>query len=847
MKKIILAVTCLLVLISCNKFDLEQPVVTLNEDKEAINNNAKSILGDIDPNQDWNSTISGSVTITADAPLNNIAKVQILTESPYINPDAKVLNEADVTNGGTVTLMYDVANIYSQLIVACVSSEGAYYTKGFNIGENNVSFQSTTTRALSRRASEDSFGFPALNNLILPVNDSYPSYGAMRSIRSGIGETTNSIDIWKDQEWDNERLWSIVNDKKFNGSNWYTTANTIRRDATEELSTEDKKELYDIFNTSLFWSKAAYDSLHKNNLIAIRNSEMVKLYNNQLEANGEPVIITPVQATSTDIKKCHLYYYYYNPQDTTGMSKDEVKQFLKNLPKFKAISGPHTVGNYCGTSEFFKLHDYLLPYYGEAPLFHTVTLSDYTTDNKIYRISNAYEVDGTKYYMSYNANYKNYMAEKYDDSDKSTLFQLWQIFKDKEGKCYLYNIGAHSFFHYTGSYNTAFTPLDYLENNCSPFLMEEDGTTYRFARSNNKKQYIGTDFDPATNNNKFSYGIWSNKVKGTSSTVEWHLEEYTNNNWDISLKTSIAQIAENNIVAQAYAIPKGYKIGFMLRKINNGDYTSRYNTGGYTNNMSAETYADGRLNTEVNNFPKHFSNAKTKYGMKDDDPHAAIFNANGKTFITFEDGSDCNYADLIVQLTNGIKYVNEKIEPEAEAYTMCFEDRPLEADYDMNDVVLRCVRKNSKTINLSIVACGGDDNVVIHDATGWQYNNQEVHEAFGVTEPINGHRFINTQVNGIQKDVLSADVTIPEDMSIPQYLKNIYIENKTTNKIIKLAGKGESPFAIIVPLEFDYPREQVSITNAYKKFIEWAQDASVSTDWYLSKEEEQVYVNPFNK
>ncbi len=844
MKKIILAITCLLVLISCNNFDLEQPVVTLNEDKEAINNKAKSILGDIDPNQDWTSTISGSVTITADAPLSNIAKVQILTESPYINPDAKVLNEAEVTNGGTVTLMYDVANIYSRLIVACVSSEGAYYTKGFNIGENNVSFQSTTTRASSRRASEESFGFPALSNLILPVNDSYPSYGAMRSIRSGIGEATNKIDIWKDKGWDNERLWSIVNNKSFNGSKWYTTANTIRRDVTEGLSTEDKNELYDIFNTSLFWSKVSNDSLHKNNLIGIRNSEMVKLYNNQLEANGEPVIITPVQATSTDIKKSHLYYYYYNPQDTTGMSKDEVKLFLENLPKYKAISGYHSVGNYCGTSEFFKLYDYLLPYYGEAPLFQPATLSGYTTDQKVYRIANGYEIDGIKYYMTYNAKSQNFMAAKSDDS-KTALYQLWQIFKANDGRCYLYNIGARSFFIYIGSYDTAFTPLDYLENNCTPFFMEEEGSICRFARSTNKNQYIGTDFDPATNNNKFSYGIWSNKAKTNGSTVEWQLEEYTEGN--VSLKTSIAQIAEKNIAAQAYTIPKGYKIGFMLRKIYNEDYKNYYNSGGYADRMCGETYADGRLNTEVNNFPNHFSSAKNTYGMLDNDPRAAIFNANGKTFITFEDGSDCNYADLIVQLTNGIKYVNEKIEPEAEAYTMCFEDRPLEADYDMNDVVLRCVRKNSKTINLSIVACGGDDNVVIHDATGWKYNNQEVHEAFGMTEPVNGHRFINTQINGTQKDVLSADVTIPEDMSIPQYLKNIYIENKTTNKVIKLAGKGESPFAIIVPLEFDYPREQVSIANAYKKFIEWAQNANVSTDWYLYKEEGQVYVNPFNK
>ena len=61
--------------------------------------NAKKVFGTIDPNQDWNSINSSSITITANANLDDIVKVQVLTESPFFNEDAKVLCEAHQQEG----------------------------------------------------------------------------------------------------------------------------------------------------------------------------------------------------------------------------------------------------------------------------------------------------------------------------------------------------------------------------------------------------------------------------------------------------------------------------------------------------------------------------------------------------------------------------------------------------------------------------------------------------------------------------------------------------------------------------------------------------------------------------
>ena len=109
---------------SCNKFDLNYDQTALdNQDTKAINENATKVIGNIDPEQDWNSINSNTVTVTANANLADIVKVQILTESPFLNPEAKVLSEKAATNGQTVTLSYDAPNAYSQLIAACVNSK----------------------------------------------------------------------------------------------------------------------------------------------------------------------------------------------------------------------------------------------------------------------------------------------------------------------------------------------------------------------------------------------------------------------------------------------------------------------------------------------------------------------------------------------------------------------------------------------------------------------------------------------------------------------------------------------------------------------------------------------------
>ena len=293
---------------------------------------------------------------------------------------------------------------------------------------------------------------------------------------------------------------------------------------------------------------------------------------------------------------------------------------------------------------------------------------------------------------------------------------------------------------------------------------------------------------------------------------------------------------------EAVAIfPKGYKVGFLnLKTVNVGTYNIDSNEYGCT-------YGDGRLNYEINHYGNFLNTMDTsiggKYegGMNWTDPRIAIFTANGKTYMCFEEGVDCNFSDMVIEIGGGLNIIDETPKPEAEIYTMCFEDRPATADYDLNDVVLRCTRKDKTTLILSIVATGALDNVYIHGATGWGHNDKEVHELFGAVDSEGNNHFVNTEKGGNVKDAISAEVTVSETLSIPDYLKNIFIENKSTGKTVGIPQTGEPPYAIIVPGIFEYPLERVCINDAYLKFKNWAQDMTTHTDWYTEPESEKVY------
>lgn len=635
-------------------------------DQRTINSNAdKFFSGKIDPKQDWCPITYNKISIKADANLSDIVKVQILTESPYFNEDARVLNETEAKNGQTVTLSYDAPNIYKQLVAACVNSKGVYYIQVFNVGDSQVSFASANSRVTRATASE----VPSLSGIKLGAP--YKSLNALRTLQGDVCIIKNDKNkeveytVWANSGWKDEQMWEVSNGTLDGG--WKIDEGTIYRDINGFDGDEQTvvAKIISDFLVKEGSDPGSINSSKRNNLKLIRNSSYFKLNQNYLYTDGTtPVTLIPIQANSTEFKLNNIYYYYYKPEDVVG---DEV-DYIKSLPKFKAIPIMQVQAT-VDIGKVFRNKEFLLPFYG-------------------------------------------------------------------------------------------------------------DGT-------------------PA---------------QGASPV--------------------------------SAVFPKGYKIGFLNMKHPKGNFN-------IAECKSGCTYGDGRLNYEVNHIQGHFNSAIDKEkgggtvaGMDYTDPRIAIFTANDKTYMCFEDGADCTFCDMIVEVCGGTEKIEETPEVEAAAYTMCFEDRPEKADYDMNDVVLQVTRVNKTHLQIAVVACGAEDKVVIHGLTGSRFDGQEIHDIFMLEE--NQH-FVNTEANGLHLHPMTDGITVPENLSIMDYLKNVYIKNETTNKEIKMPQAGNPPYAIIVPLEFLYPLEGKSITKVYKDFLKWAADINVSGDWYKYGDANQIFSELFRE
>ena len=726
-----LAILALLGLSSCTQEFTYDPTQEIKE-------NAENIFGLIDPNQDWRTTTSGTVTVTANANLDNITKVQILTESPFFNDQAKILAEAEVTAGQTVTLNYDAPRSNTRLIAACIDSNGKYFIKGFNIGDEEVNYQTSSTHAGTRGVSftRSSSELPDLSTISLDFNNSFTSYNAERALKN-----TGS---WTNSNWENDRLWQPSGAVSSNG--WTISNSTIHRNATA-LSEDEAATLKDIFDASL----GRYDGKNpRNNLQLINKSSIVQLYGNHLVSNGKAAItLCPVQAASTEAYWCDIYYYYYRTEDIpTGTSETD---YIKSLPKFKAIdmnderqafSTNTGIAKNESDVTFLRLHEYLLPFYGNASEFtaqpSTLSNYDYTTDGTFYRISNL--SGSTTHYITNGAKDDDLKGAYTENIEE----QLWQIFKHKtNGTFMFYNVGSKKFLWCNGTDGEVGRPeiKKISENSLQNYTFYITDSKINPTESRTKV-YLYT-----YNKNKCFKSDGGTKLgignKGTTNdTREWTFEEYSE-----SYSGSVSPISDFNLPFDLFPgsiatpsepvsaiIPEGYRIGFMIRKDGGAETDNSYS------DKQGCLYGYGELNTEINTYGQ-FNTAVKNFGMELNSPRMATFTANNKVYLCFEEGADTQYSDVIVEIGStgetGVYMFDDVPEVGNQPYTMCFEDRPNIADYDMNDVVLRCVRTSPTTLELTIVATGAQDEVYLNGiegscVKGTDFNEKEVHSLLSV-------------------------------------------------------------------------------------------------------------------
>ena len=692
MKKFILpALTIAISLCSCTSHD---DANYDGQDNAAIIENAEKIFGTIDANQDWSSINKGSISIIADADLNDIAKIQILTEAPFGNTNAKVLNEAETRKGESVEMVFDAPKACEVLFAACVDSKGNYFVKAFNVGDKEVSFSEPANARMTRGEE----AYPAASSIVLGAPQK--SLNALRAEASTAdsekpyviiydqpdektGGSNRINEYWTDGSWANDYLWAA----KDGSSNGWTIANgEITTSVTDAMDLTTLKWVVNYYLPKTGAEYVTPGGNKSNNWKSIvEGTNYFKQYKNHFVSNGEPLTIIPLQMNTIEGDYNTVYYYYFPASKLTEYPTDEaLAAYIKTLPKFKAIKGYNS-------SNFQRTTKYLLPYYGDGAV-----------------------------------------------------------------------------------------------------------------------------------------------AEGTTPTQ--------------------------------LNIPEGYLIGFMNQKLKKG-----VNHEDIEQCMNGDTYGFGQLNYETNHIFGHYfsamstdvtmqstkiksdgkketqtKNGSTPYGMTWNSPRIGILSANNKVFMCFEDGCDCNFSDMIIEINSGVAVENDPVEPEAQAYTMCFEDRLEEADYDMNDVVLQGVRLNENEIQIKLIASGADDELWIKNINISNIlTKKEVHQFFGIKA---GEGFINT-VKGtpwMEPTTKATEVfKIDKSVNLEDFMKEIKIENKTTGKVIGMPKQGEPPYAIIVPFNFNYPKERCSIIYAYPLFKNWAQNRDIDTDWYNTPNNDNVYPNKY--
>lgn len=361
MKKCIIGIACALVLFSCkNPYEEFQKAVeqqaqdqVANTTQEDIDNNVAKIFGSIDPNHTWNSITQGSVSITADADLDDIVKVQVLTESPFFNEDAKVLNETNASKGQTVTLSYEAPSYYDHLVAACVNSRGMYYIQVFDINDSHVNFaEAQKTRSMTRGEGS----FPELSSLKL--GSPKQSFNAMRAEKK--------YGVWAEesgQDWINDRLWEVTGSGDI-GSGWNIELGSIYREI-DSFGEKEEANLREICNRFLVKLQG---NTKKNNLKLIEASSIFSFSNNQLSTDGSAITLIPIQAYTTEFKLNTIYYYYYRPEQLNGMSSEQQMKFFKSLPKFKAVKVEKVqTSAEMNAGAMYRRREYLLPFYGDSP------------------------------------------------------------------------------------------------------------------------------------------------------------------------------------------------------------------------------------------------------------------------------------------------------------------------------------------------------------------------------------------------------------------------------------------------------------------------------------------------
>lgn len=324
-------------------------------------------------------------------------------------------------------------------------------------------------------------------------------------------------------------------------------------------------------------------------------------------------------------------------------------------------------------------------------------------------------------------------------------------------------------------------------------------------------------------------------------------------------KYKLAFFGENHDQTATYDFPADYRIIFFIISTNTSN--GQDNKGEYQ--PASFNYSLPELNARLGHL---YGNAGSLTHQNDANPKGAVkavaWETGGITALGFEDaGGDDDLNDIVLWIEGKFEADQElvKVETttsnESESWIFACEDLGGSFDYDFNDVVWD-VYKEYKTTTTTTTENGVTTSTTVKEFIGGKvrllaaggtlpvelYYNEKclgnVHEELFRQQPVGTNLYHQVNV-GTKADIAPVELRIPDlnitaETDINDIKHNFKVkvmgESGTSHFVTAPDMSSTAPQIILLPGEWEWPRENVAITDAYPEFTSWVQDKSW-TDW----------------
>ncbi len=305
-------------------------------------------------------------------------------------------------------------------------------------------------------------------------------------------------------------------------------------------------------------------------------------------------------------------------------------------------------------------------------------------------------------------------------------------------------------------------------------------------------------------------------------------------------------------------VPVGMHIGFYLR-LDEERSMEQFNLItklGMPDNIFPEKYTGYNFSAQAFNYS--YSGKKAHRSWIHEFPEF--------TFMGMEnifDGGDLDCNDIVFGMTatDMDMVLPDVINPDIDnpddptisslPWTIAYEDMHREADFDFNDAVIYLTPDyENHTCNVKVMACGTEDRMYLHyDGPDGDVVIGEMHALLtGNSENLDKVNTLSGEMTVKGKDI--ADVPWLSEYTMANDARRFYIEvmrgdcMECTDVLRLPESPGVMPEAILVADYWNWPREGVKITDAYKDFKSWSEEVTQMDYWnWYTYPVEKTYVN----